>query len=37
MAPSRDVASLGEFELLVLLSTLSLADGAYPVAVGRDI
>src|SRR5262245_18766266 len=37
MAPPRNVASLGEFELLVLLSTLSLADEAYPVAVGRDI
>jgi len=37
MATPRDVGSLGEFELLVLLSTLSLADGAYPVAVGRDI
>ena len=37
MAPPRDVASLGEFELLVLLSTLSLADEAYPVSVARDI
>jgi PadR family transcriptional regulator len=37
MAPPRDVAPLGEFELLVLLSTLSLGDEAYPVAVARDI
>jgi PadR family transcriptional regulator PadR len=29
--------SLGEFELLVLLSTLSLGDEAYPVSVARDI
>jgi PadR family transcriptional regulator, regulatory protein PadR len=28
---------LGEFELLVLLSTLSLADDAYPVSVAADI
>ena len=36
MAP-RAAAPLGEFELLVLLSTLSLGDEAYPVAVARDI
>ena len=29
--------SLGEFELLVLLATLSLGDDAYPVSVARDI
>ena len=34
---ARVAAPLGEFELLVLLSTLSLADEAYPVAVARDI
>jgi PadR family transcriptional regulator PadR len=37
MAPRHRPASLGEFELLVLLSTLSLGDDAYPVSVGRDI
>ena len=35
-APPRS-APLGEFELLVLLSTLSLGDNAYPVSVARDI
>ena len=30
-------APLGEFELLVLLSTLSLGEGAYPVSIARDI
>ena len=28
---------LGEFELLVLLATLSLGDDAYPVSVAREI
>jgi DNA-binding PadR family transcriptional regulator len=28
---------LGEFELLVLLATLSLGDEAYPFAIARDI
>ena len=28
---------LGEFELLVLLATLSLADEAYPVSIAADI
>lgn len=37
MAPKREAASLGEFELLVLLATLSLGDGAYPVAIAADI
>jgi PadR family transcriptional regulator PadR len=37
MAPRHRPAPLGEFELLVLLSTLSLGDDAYPVSVGRDI
>jgi DNA-binding PadR family transcriptional regulator len=36
MAPSAP-ASLGEFELLVLLATLSLGDTAYPVAIAADI
>jgi DNA-binding PadR family transcriptional regulator len=30
-------ASLGEFELLVLLATLSLGDDAYPVSIAADI
>ena len=30
-------APLGEFELLVLLSALSLGDAAYPVAIAADI
>ncbi len=30
-------ASLGEFELLVLLSALSLGETAYPVSIGADI
>ena len=37
MAPHHYSAPLGEFELLVLLSTMSLADNAYPVSVARDI
>ncbi len=37
MAPHHYPAPLGEFELLVLLSTMSLADNAYPVSVARDI
>ena len=37
MPPQGPPASLGEFELLVLLATLSLDEGAYPVAVARDI
>ena len=31
------MAPLGEFELLVMLSTLSLGHHAYPVSVARDI
>lgn len=30
-------APLGEFELLVLLATLSLGDTAYPVSIAREI
>lgn len=30
-------ASLGEFELLVLLATLRLGDEAYPVSIAADI
>ena len=30
-------APLGEFELLVLLATLSLGDNAYAVSIARDI
>jgi DNA-binding PadR family transcriptional regulator len=37
MAAVRQPGPLGEFELLVLLSTLALGDGAYPVSVARDI
>jgi PadR family transcriptional regulator PadR len=33
----RTSLSLGDFELLVLLATLSLGDGAYPVSVAADI
>ena len=36
MAPIAP-ASLGEFELLVLLATLSLGDTAYPVSIAADI
>lgn len=35
--PPTAVASLGEFELLVLLATLSLGDAAYPVSIAADI
>jgi PadR family transcriptional regulator, regulatory protein PadR len=37
MVPKHAAASLGEFELLVLLSTLSLGDTAYPVSIAADI
>lgn len=37
MAPRHRRAPLGEFELLVLLATLSLGDLAYPVSIARDI
>lgn len=37
MPPQTTVASLGEFELLVLLATLSLGDTAYPVSIASDI
>jgi DNA-binding PadR family transcriptional regulator len=37
MASQHQAAPLGEFELLVLLSTLSLGENAYPVSVARDI
>ena len=36
MAPTR-AAALGEFELLVVLATLSLGDNAYPVSIASDI
>jgi DNA-binding PadR family transcriptional regulator len=35
--PTESGASLGEFELLVVLATLSLGDAAYPVAIAADI
>ena len=37
MAPRPRSAPLGEFELLVLLATLSLGDEAYPVSIAADI
>ena len=37
MPPQNAIASLGEFELLVLLATLSLGDTAYPVSIASDI
>jgi PadR family transcriptional regulator, regulatory protein PadR len=37
MTPRPHPAPLGEFELLVLLATMSLKDTAYPVSVARDI
>ena len=33
----RIAATLGEFELLVLLATLSLGEAAYPVSIAKDI
>lgn len=37
MALPHRPAPLGEFELLVLLATLSLGDEAYPVSIAADI
>lgn len=37
MTPRHRPTPLGEFELLVLLATLSLGDQAYPVSVAREI
>jgi PadR family transcriptional regulator PadR len=37
MTARTQPASLGEFELLVLLATLSLGDEAYPVSIAADI
>lgn len=37
MATRTHTPPLGEFELLVLLATLSLGSGAYPLAVTRNI
>ena len=37
MAVRSQPASIGEFELLVLLATLSLGDEAYPVSIAADI
>ena len=37
MPPRLRSAPLGEFELLVLLATMSLGDAAYPVSIARDI
>lgn len=35
--PRQPAPHLGEFELLVMLATLGLGDGAYPLAIARDI
>src|SRR3954464_14112340 len=37
MPPRSAPAALGEFELLVLLATLSLGEAAYPVAIAADL
>ncbi|MGH9409748.1 MAG: PadR family transcriptional regulator [Vicinamibacterales bacterium] len=37
MASHHRPAPLGEFELLVLLATLTLGEDAYPVSVAREI
>ena len=37
MPPSQDLAPVGEFELLVLLATMSLGEAAYPFSIARDI
>lgn len=37
MVPRPQPPPLGEFELLVLLATLSLGDEAYPVSIAADI
>jgi DNA-binding PadR family transcriptional regulator len=37
MAPASTRPPLGEFELLVLLSTLSLGEAAYPVSIAAGI
>jgi DNA-binding PadR family transcriptional regulator len=37
MPPRRTATPVGEFELLVLLATLSLRDAAYPLSIARDI
>jgi len=37
MPPRPSATPVGEFELLVLLATLSLRDGAYPLSIARDI
>jgi PadR family transcriptional regulator, regulatory protein PadR len=37
MPPGSGAPPLGEFELLVLLSTMSLGDRAYPVSIAADI
>ena len=35
--PTMKTSPLGEFELLVLLSTIGLGDTAYPVSIAADI
>jgi len=37
MPPRLRPSPLGEFELLVLLSTMSIGDDAYPVSIAADI
>lgn len=37
MSATKTLAPLGEFELLVLLSTMNLGEEAYPVSIAADI
>ena len=37
MPPRQDLAPVGEFELLVLLATMSLGEAAYPFSIARDL
>jgi len=37
MPPRLRPSPLGEFELLVMLSTMSIGDDAYPVSIAADI
>ena len=37
MPPRRHAPPVGEFELLVLLATLSLGSRAYPFSIARDL
>lgn len=37
MPPRQPASPVGEFELLVLLATLSLGEAAYPFSIARDL